>query len=429
MRTRFMVNEPVPAEGFVVIAASAGGLPAMRQVLASLPADFRGAVAIVQHRAEHDPDLLPELLGQSTALRVRKAKHGDVIESGCVYVCPPGMHMTARPCIQLVQGPHIKFVRPSADLMFESAAHAYGERAIGVVLSGTGSDGAAGARAILGAGGRVIAQDPASCEFDGMPRAALIAGSVDCLPVGKIGEELTGQTVDVQGRAPSTRQARARQARTTHPTTVLLADDHRIVLDGLRALLHAESDFEVIAHAESGRVAVRLAAELSPDVVVMDITMPDMNGIEATQRIRTSNPHTNVIALSARADDESALRMLEAGAMGFVGKDNAFGELATAIRMVLTRSQYLSPHIAASFERRRRDQGRDRSPQQLSAAERDIIQLTAEGKTSQQIASSLGFTTHFVEVRLARTMKRLGITTLADLIRYGLREGLTSLDS
>jgi chemotaxis response regulator CheB/DNA-binding CsgD family transcriptional regulator len=420
--------DPVPAESLVVVAASAGGLPAMRQVLASLPAHFRGAVAIVQHRAEHHPDLLPELLGRSTALRVRKAQHGDVIESGCVYVCPPGMHMTARPCIQLIAGPHRRFVRPSADLMFESAAHAYGERAIAVVLSGAGTDGARGSRAIRDAGGRVIAQDPASCEFPGMPAAALALGSADRVPVDEIGERLAGLTCEdqVAGRCTGQFPGGAKEGARA---TVLLADDHRIVLDGLRALLRVEPDFHVVAQAESGRAAVHLAAQLSPDVVVMDIAMPDMNGIEATQRIKKSNPQTNIVALSARADDESALRILDAGALGFVGKDNAFGELATAIRTVLTSSPYLSPPIAAALERRGRDASRGPLAPLLTLSERDIVQLTIAGKTAQQIAASLGFTSRFVETRLARTMKRLGITTLADLIRYGIREGLMSLDS
>jgi DNA-binding NarL/FixJ family response regulator len=207
-----------------------------------------------------------------------------------------------------------------------------------------------------------------------------------------------------------------------------LADDHRIVLDGLIALLRVEPDLEVIAHAESGRVAVQLAQQLAPDVVVMDISMPDMDGIEATQRIKTNNPRTNIVALSARADDESALQIIEAGATGYVGKESAFRELATAIRTVLARRPYWSPPVAAAIDRHRGQQARLQAARLLTVSERDIVQLAAEGQSAEQIASSLGFTTSFVEARLARTMQRLGLSNLADLVRYAIREGLRSLE-
>jgi two-component system, NarL family, response regulator NreC len=419
-------HDQAPAEMLVVIAASAGGLPAMRQVLASLPADFPGAVAIVQHRADHRPDLLPELLDAWTLLQVRSAVHGDVLEAGHIYVCPPGMHMTTRPCIQLAAGPRRRFVRPSADLMLESAARVYGDRAIGIILSGAGSDGALGSRAIVEAGGRVIAQDPSSCDHAGMPTAALAATSAARVPIDQIAHSLTTLVASSQSRK---RPRWAESSAWTRARRVLLADDHRIVLDGLAALLRIEPDLEVIGHAESGRAAVDLAAQLSPDVVVMDVAMPDMNGIEATRRIKTSSPHTVVIALSARADDETATRILEAGAMGYVVKEGAFDELAMAIRVVLDRRQYLSPHIAAAIEGRRKNNGRARSGGVLTASEREIVQLTAEGRTTDEIALSMGFSTRFVEGRLKRTMQRLGLDNVASLTRYAIREGLTSVES
>jgi chemotaxis response regulator CheB len=402
----------------------------MRKVLGPLSAEFGGAIAIVQHRGEHNPDLLPELLDRSTALPVRKAEHGDVLEAGRVYVCPPGMHMTTRPCIQLVAGPRRRFVRPSADWMFESAARVYGDRAIGVVLSGAGSDGAVGSRAILEAGGHVIAQDPASCEHGGMPSAALAVRSVARVSLEDIGQALTGlvgeaHTIQTERGAIGQRGATAK--RFSSATTVLLADDHQIVLDGLRALLHSEPDLDVIAAAATGLAAVQLVDRLSPDIVVMDISMPDMNGIEATRRIRTNNPGTNVVALSARADHGTAIRALDAGAMGYVGKDGAYAELATAIRTVVGRRRYVSPRIAAVIEGRQGEK-RPRTPT-LDASEREMIQLTSEGKTAEEVASSLGFSVRFVEGRLARTMRRLGITNIAGLTRYAIREGLTSLDS
>jgi chemotaxis response regulator CheB len=421
-------QEPVFPDSLVVIAASAGGLPAMQEVLGSLPADFPGAIAIVQHRADYYPDLLPELLGGRTLLPVCHATDGAVLEAGHVYVCPPGMHMTTRATIQLVRGPRRKFVRPSADWMFDSAACTYGDRAIGIVLSGTGSDGAAGAKAILDAGGHVIAQDPSTCEHSGMPAAALMVESVACVPLARIGETIARLVGDKQ-RERSSKACDAAAAYGARRRTVLLADDHRMVLDGLRALLRVEPDLEVVAQAETGRAAVQLAGQFSPDVVVMDVGMPDMNGIEATRMIKTSNPRTAVVALSARGDYETASRILEAGATGYVAKEGAYAELATAIRTVADQREYVSPRLVGFIKRRRQGNEQAGSERPLSPSEREIIQLTAEGKTAEQIGSFLGFSKRFVEARLARTMKQLGIVNIAGLTRYAIREGLTFLES
>ncbi|HEY0139114.1 MAG TPA: chemotaxis protein CheB, partial [Nannocystis sp.] len=163
---------PLPDARLIVIATSAGGLIAIGRVLAALPVDFPAAIAIVQHRGLQHPELLPELLGKWTALPVRHARSGEVFTAGVVYVCPPGMHMTVEHCVRLVEEPRINAVRPSADLMLRSAARNYGERSIGVVLSGTGRDAALGCLAIAQAGGTVIVQEASSCEFPGMPGAA-----------------------------------------------------------------------------------------------------------------------------------------------------------------------------------------------------------------------------------------------------------------
>jgi two-component system, chemotaxis family, protein-glutamate methylesterase/glutaminase len=326
--------EPAASERLVVIATSAGGLHALFQVLGSLPADFPAAIAIVQHRSDQHPSLLPALLEKRTALRVRHAGDGNLLEAGTVYICPPGMHMAAEHCIRLVKAPRLNYVRPSADMMFRSAAHAYGDRAIGVVLSGNGVDGAVGCCAITEAGGTVVVQDPMSAAYPGMPAAAVESGRADMvLPLEEIGEALQ-------------RLVTASRPVPVRATTVLLADDHRILLDGLRVLLAREGDLEVIAEAADGRTAVRLAGELSPDVVVMDIAMPDLDGINATRRIREQNPRTRVVALSAHGDAQTAAQILEAGATGYLCKSTAFTELAVAIRAVAAQQSYLSPRFA-----------------------------------------------------------------------------------
>jgi two-component system chemotaxis response regulator CheB len=335
-------TDPVSSRNLVVIAASAGGFQAIRSVLSALPASFPAAFGVVQHRGDPDPERLPELLDQRTALKVRHARTGDLLEAGTVYLCPPGIHMTTEHVVRLIEGPRLDFVRPSANLMFRSAAQAYGDRAIGVVLSGSGSDGTAGCKAISEAGGMVVAQDPASSAHANMPAAALRSGRVDLvLPLDQIGAALQRLVEDSQAerggaRSPSPLEGAVSPRR----IEVLLVDDHRIILDGLRALLGSESDINVVAQAEDGRTAVRLAGELSPDVVVMDIALPDLNGIDATRQIKARNPRTSVVALSARVDADSATRILKAGASRYLCKDAAFPDLARAIRSAFVHSPY-----------------------------------------------------------------------------------------
>ena len=163
----------------VVIAASAGSLPALFEVLGPLPPDFPAAIAIVKHRGLDEPERLVELLSRQTRLRVCHAQEGAALEPGTVYVCPPGMHMTTEHCVRLLKGPKLRYVRPSADLMFESVGRAYGNRAIGVVLSGCGSDAARGSLAMAHAGAAVLAQDQSTCAFPDMPRAAVELGAVE----------------------------------------------------------------------------------------------------------------------------------------------------------------------------------------------------------------------------------------------------------
>jgi two-component system chemotaxis response regulator CheB len=185
----------------VAIGASAGGLKAMSRVLSALPADFGAALVVVQHVDRRYPSHMSEILGKRTALDVRTAREGDLIAPGAVHVAPPDHHLLVNKGgrLTLTQTELVHFVRPSVDLLFESAAASFRERAIGVVLSGTGVDGAMGVRAINKMGGKVIVQDEESSEFPGMPRAAAQTGVADLvLPLGEIAaalEKLVGARV------------------------------------------------------------------------------------------------------------------------------------------------------------------------------------------------------------------------------------------
>lgn len=172
----------------VAIGASAGGVEALQIVISQLPADFSAAVLIVQHLAPHHKSLLAFVIGRHSALPVRQAQHGDVISPGTVYIAQPDMHLlVAGGCIELSRSELVHFTRPSIDLLLESVAGAYGPRAIGVILTGTGVDGATGIRAIKGTGGTTIVQDPSEAAHRGMPQAAHETGCADfTVPLEKI---------------------------------------------------------------------------------------------------------------------------------------------------------------------------------------------------------------------------------------------------
>jgi two-component system chemotaxis response regulator CheB len=187
----------------VVIGSSAGGLRALRQVLDALPAELPASILVVQHLAPWHRSHLAHILDSSTKLDVKEAEEGDVIRSGGVYVAPPNKHLLVNPdgTLSLSFSEMVHFLRPSADLLFESAAASFKDRTIGVVLTGTGSDGAMGVSAIKRMGGLVIAQDEATSEFSGMPLAAIGTGTVDfILPLNGIAPKLRqlieGDTLD-----------------------------------------------------------------------------------------------------------------------------------------------------------------------------------------------------------------------------------------
>jgi two-component system, chemotaxis family, protein-glutamate methylesterase/glutaminase len=183
----------LPDFDIVAVAASAGGLTALIEVLATLPADFRAAIVIVQHLDPRHPSLMAEILSRRTPLKVIQAKAGDQLTPGTVYIAPPNNHLLVNSdgTTSLSKSEMVHFLRPSADLLFESVAASYQERAIAVVLTGTGTDGAMGVEAIKKMGGTVIVEDAKSAEFPGMPAAAIKTGNVDfVLPLAEISSAL-----------------------------------------------------------------------------------------------------------------------------------------------------------------------------------------------------------------------------------------------
>ena len=212
---------------------------------------------------------------------------------------------------------------------------------------------------------------------------------------------------------------------------ILIADDHRIVREGLRSLLDEQPDMQVIAEADNGRDAVERVDELAPDVVVMDVAMPQLNGIEATRRIVRGRPGTKVIALSMHADRRFTAEMLRAGAAGYLVKDSAFEELVTAIRAVVEGKVYLSPHIADVVvdDYVRRLPGDEPGVYTaLSAREREVLQLLAEGKATKEVARVLHVSVKTVETHRRQIMQKLDLHSVAELTKYAIREGLTSVE-
>ena len=213
---------------------------------------------------------------------------------------------------------------------------------------------------------------------------------------------------------------------------VLLAEDHSIVRAGLRSLLEKEPDIEVVAEAKDGRTTVRLSRELSPDVVIMDISMEDLNGVEATRQIRADSPQVAVLGLSMHSDEQFVVGMLSAGALGYLIKDCAVEELTQAIRTVVSQKTYLSPAISGILVKAyvsRLSTG-DSSPSSiLTTKEREVLQLLAEGKTSKQIASGLNLSVRTIENHRQQVMKKLDMHTIAELTKYAIRKGITSLES
>jgi DNA-binding NarL/FixJ family response regulator len=200
--------------------------------------------------------------------------------------------------------------------------------------------------------------------------------------------------------------------------------------EGLRTMLVGNPDLKVLGEADNGHEAIELAEELRPDVVVMDVAMPDMNGIEATRRIVGEVPHVKVVALSMHSDKRFVMEMLHAGASGYLLKDAAFEELAKAIETVADGQTYLSPTIADVVVASTTGVSTRKVPapsEVLTPREREVLQLIAEGNTTKGIAAKLDVSVKTIESHRQNTMKKLKTRSVAELTKYAIREGLTSL--
>lgn len=212
---------------------------------------------------------------------------------------------------------------------------------------------------------------------------------------------------------------------------VIIADDHKIMRDGLKSILEKQRDIEIIAEASDGRTSVELAIKLKPDVIIMDVAMPDMNGIEATRQIIEKSPKIKVIALSMHSDKQFILEMLNAGASGYLLKDCAFHELINAIHSVASNRSYLSPEIADIMIKEYKHVISKESLSVfslLTSRERQVLQLIAEGKTTKEIAYTLKVSTKTIETYRQQIMYKLDIHSIAGLTKYAVREGLTSIE-
>jgi len=212
---------------------------------------------------------------------------------------------------------------------------------------------------------------------------------------------------------------------------VLLADDHQIIREGLRSLLTAQKDIEVVAEADNGRSALTFVEKIRPDIVLMDIAMPDINGIEATRQIKAANPDIRILALSMHSDQRFVGDMLRAGASGYLLKDCAGAELVQAIRTVYEGKVYLSPAIAGivteGFINPAGAMGVD-ARQVLTVRELEVVQLLAEGLSTKEVAFKLNVSIKTVETHRKNIFDKLNLSSIAELTKYAIREGLTSLE-
>jgi DNA-binding NarL/FixJ family response regulator len=209
---------------------------------------------------------------------------------------------------------------------------------------------------------------------------------------------------------------------------ILIADDHAVVAEGLKHLIEAQEDLQVVAIVGDGREAVRIAKEAQPHVVLMDLSMPELNGADATRAIVENDPKCRVIVLSMYAEREYVRRALKSGAAGYVVKRSAAKEVVEAIRAVHAGQRYLSPRVAdAVIEDYAADEKADLL-ERLSAREREVLQLLAEGRTGAEIAARLSLSQKTVETYRARLVEKLGIRDVAGLVKFAIQRGLVSLE-
>ena len=212
---------------------------------------------------------------------------------------------------------------------------------------------------------------------------------------------------------------------------VLLVEDQQLIRSGLSTMIGLQPDMEIVGEADNGRSAVELAQKLSPDIVLMDIAMPELNGIDATQQVAALDPPPKIIVLSLYSDQRHVTDALKAGASGYVVKDSPLEELVLAIRAVCKGRVYLSPQITGGvLHDYRRCVPGTASPDfaMLSAREREVLQLIAEGKSTKAIASALYVSKKTIDTHRAHIMEKLNASSVAELVKHAIREGLTSAD-
>jgi two-component system, NarL family, response regulator NreC len=213
-----------------------------------------------------------------------------------------------------------------------------------------------------------------------------------------------------------------------NPIRILLADDHTVMRNGLRLLLERQRNLTVVAEASDGRDSVRLAEELSPDVVVMDIAMPNLNGIEASRQIIASNPDIAIVILSMHSDESYVIRALKAGARAYLLKDSAEGDLIAAIHAITDGKSFFSPAISRilveDYMRQLEQKHVEDTYELLTAREREILQLLAEGKANKEVAAMLNLSIYTVETHRTHILQKLNLHNVPELILYAVRKGI-----
>lgn len=209
--------------------------------------------------------------------------------------------------------------------------------------------------------------------------------------------------------------------------SIILVDDHKLMRDGLKNIIQQKSNMSIIGEAANGREAVKICAKLLPDVIIIDVSMPDLNGIEATLQISKINPDIKIIALSMHSSKQYIQSMFKAGAYAYLLKDGDANDVITAITLVMQNKKYLAKEINQDFLTKLK-KGDDIENTNLSSREKEVLQLIAEGKSSKEIAEILFLSSKTIDVHRNNIMKKLELFTISELTKYAIKEGFTSLD-